>query len=99
MVSSERSDRCKMARQGIHRREKKAAPGHTIHYALRGLEKVIIRVVRTLTWCPLDELTEIHHACCGGMWSKGELVDIGQRTSRLEVLINYPLRAFFFRQK
>lgn len=30
----------------------------TINYALNDLDKEVIRVVRTLTWCSLDELTE-----------------------------------------
>ncbi len=31
---------------------------NVIHYALNDLEKEVIRVVRTLTWCSIDELTE-----------------------------------------
>jgi len=39
--------------------EDKSSRPDTIHYTLNAFEKEVIRVVRTLTWCPLDELTEI----------------------------------------
>jgi hypothetical protein len=39
--------------------EDKSSRPDTIYYTLNAIEKEIIRVVRTLTWCPLDELTEI----------------------------------------
>ncbi|ADV45927.1 DDE-type integrase/transposase/recombinase [Nitratifractor salsuginis] len=32
---------------------------HTIHYALNNLEREIVRIVRTCTWMPLDDLVEI----------------------------------------
>lgn len=38
--------------------EDKSSRPNTIHTTLNDLEKEIIRVVRTLTWCPLDDLTE-----------------------------------------
>lgn len=31
---------------------------HTIHYALNALEKELIRIVRTTTWMPLDDLVD-----------------------------------------
>ena len=36
----------------------KSSRPHTIHYSLDPLEKEIIRVVRTATWMPLDDLVE-----------------------------------------
>ena len=38
--------------------EDKNSRPHTIYYALSPLEKELVRVVRTLTWCPLDDLAE-----------------------------------------
>jgi hypothetical protein len=38
--------------------EDKSSRPHKIHYALTPLEKELIRVVRTLTWMELDDLTD-----------------------------------------
>ena len=38
--------------------EDKSSRPNTIHYALSSLDKEIIRVVRTLTWMELDDLTD-----------------------------------------
>jgi transposase-like protein len=43
--------------------EDKSSRPETIHTTLNALEKEIIRVVRTLTWCPLDDLTDTIKAC------------------------------------
>jgi len=38
--------------------EDKSSRPNTIHYALSPIDKEIIRVVRTLTWMELDDLTD-----------------------------------------
>ncbi len=34
-----------------------------IHYSLSDIQKEVIRVVRTLTWCPLDDLVDTIKSC------------------------------------
>ncbi|WP_353661820.1 IS481 family transposase [Hydrogenimonas sp. SS33] len=38
--------------------EDRSSRPHTIHYALSGLERELVRLVRTSTWMPLDDLVE-----------------------------------------
>jgi hypothetical protein len=49
---------------------KKTSRPKTIHYALNETEREIIRVVRTLTWLELDDLTDSIVACMPNANSK-----------------------------
>ncbi len=41
----------------------KSSRPKVIHYSLSDIQKEVIRVVRTLTWCPLDDLVDTIKSC------------------------------------
>ncbi len=41
----------------------KSSRPKVIHYSLSNIQKEVVRVVRTLTWCPLDDLVDTIKSC------------------------------------